>query len=243
VLLVVVAVLAFKLVRAAVDASDEHALANALHLLRVERALGIAHEQAANSIVAGREMIARGWNAFYGGAHDAVAIGALVVLWRRDRARFLRYRNIGGWLLAVALVGFVLFPLSPPRLMPEGHGFVDTGVEIGGIGPVQGATESAGGNRYAAMPSLHVGRAVWVAAALVPLTRRRRARVALLAYPVAMFVATVVTANHWLLDGVAGAVALLLARALEDRRADLVGRWRARAVRVATVTVAPAVVP
>ncbi len=220
----VVAVLqVFRFARIALEGSPATALANARDVVALQEALGLLHEETVQGWVLGSEALVRSWNVFYGLAHDALGFLALVFLWRRARHRYRFWRNVGGWMLALALVGFALYPLTPPRLMPEEHGFVDTGVEIGGVGPIQGATESGGGNRFAAMPSLHVGRAGWVTAALWPLARRRTSRGLLLAYPFAMTFATVVTANHWLLDGAGGLATLALAWWIERARL----RWSA----------------
>ncbi|HEY0690210.1 MAG TPA: phosphatase PAP2 family protein [Kribbella sp.] len=55
----------------------------------------------------------------------------------------------------LALVGHIMFPLAPPRMLPQ-PGFVDTGLESGHS--VYGPRNSGGvANQFAAMPSLHVG--------------------------------------------------------------------------------------
>lgn len=210
--------LAFRVARSFLEAADAVALGNARRVIRIEQVLGLDHERLLQGIFTFAEPATRMWNVFYGSAHDLVAVAALVLLWRCDRERYRQWRNVAGWMLGVGLVGFFLFPTTPPRLMPETYGFTDTGVEIGGIGPIRGATATAGGNRFAAVPSLHVGRAAWVAAALLPVIQRRRYRRLVVAYPVAMMLATVVTGNHWILDGLAGLAALAVAFALERIR-------------------------
>ena len=77
-------------------------------------------------------------------------------------------------------------------------------------------------NQDAAMPSLHVGWAVWVALCLMHHTSRRWLRRAVWVYPAVMAFVVMATANHYLLDvvgGVACAVAgTWLARRLDRRR-------------------------
>lgn len=208
----------FRFARIWLEGSEAAAMTNALDIVDLQDALGMLHEETMQEWILGSEFLVRFWNVFYGLAHDAVGALAIVFLWRRARDRYRWARNVAGWMLVVGLIGFVLFPLMPPRLMPPEFSFVDTGVEIGGIGPIQGATESGGGNRFAAMPSLHVGRAVWVTVALWPVLRRRWSKGLAVAYPLVMLFATVVTANHWILDGVGGAAALLIAMGLERAR-------------------------
>ena len=74
------------------------------------------------------------------------------------------------------------------------------------------------------MPSLHVGRATWVVLAVVPIARRRWSKGLLVAYPFAMTMATMVTANHWLIDAFGGVAALGVALALERGRERVFSR-------------------
>src|SRR5207247_1386917 len=132
---------------------------------------------------------------------------ALFVLWRHDRARYRFFRNVFGWMLVLGLVGFAVYPVTPPRLLARSYRFVDTGATVGGVGPVGGEEGNGGGNPYAAMPSLHLGWSTWCVAALLPLVRRRWLRGALVLHPLLMLTAVVVTGNHYILDGVGGVLA------------------------------------
>ena len=64
------------------------------------------------------------------------------------------------------------------------------------------------------MPSLHIGWSAWCAFAAVPVVRRRWVKVLLIAHPIATMFAVVVTANHYILDGVGGVLAFAAAFAL-----------------------------
>ena len=68
------------------------------------------------------------------------------------------------------------------------------------------------------MPSMHIGWSTWCALVLVPLVRRRWAKVLAVAYPVLTLFCIVVTANHYWIDGVGGLLCLgvgyVLARAI-----------------------------
>jgi membrane-associated phospholipid phosphatase len=76
-------------------------------------------------------------------------------------------------------------------------------------------------NQYAAVPSLHFGWNMITGMALVHGARRLLVRIFGLLLPVAMGAAVVLTANHFILDVVAGAavalLALWLARRLQQR--------------------------
>jgi membrane-associated phospholipid phosphatase len=207
------------------------ALANARQVVSVERFFGIYQEHRIQQAFLDWSPFISVWNVYYGTIHFVMPVLALVVLYRKAPARYVRWRNTLLVLLALGLVGFALYPLTPPRLMPARYDFVDTAAEYFNFGPQQRiafgadgqpteAARAAFGNLYAAMPSLHVGWATWSALALLPLVRRRWLQVLLAIYPLFTVFAIVVTGNHWLLDAVGGWVALALAyciAALPDR--------------------------
>jgi membrane-associated phospholipid phosphatase len=145
----------------------------------------------------------------------------LVVLYRCLPARYVRWRNTLVIMFGIAVLTFWLYPLMPPRLMPEHYGFVDTAAEFFNVGPQVRITFDATGeptrealeqfgNLFAAMPSFHVGWSTWSVLALWPLARRWWVRAALVGYPLSILFCITVTANHWLLDAVGGWLVLAL---------------------------------
>jgi len=185
----------------------------------------------------------RVWNVFYGTAHFVVTAGALFWLYRRDKARYPRWRNTLAATTGVALLGFATYSLMPPRLLDspgtygacrlyapevaaraepgadqfEGcdrYGYVDTIVVHGGW--ISYDDDKAAGltNQYAAMPSMHVGWSVWSALVLAPMMRRRWSRALAWGYPALTLFAIVITANHYWLDAVGGLVALGIGAAI-----------------------------
>lgn len=141
------------------------------------------------------------------------ALGA----WRAGRA-FAWWRTAFAISLALALIGYVAFPLAPPRLLPAAAGFVDT-LQLYGPHYYGDATGSSlfnayGSipslvNEYAAMPSMHVAWSIVAGALLYAACRRRWVLVAAVVHPLLMAVAVVVTGNHYLLD-IVGGIAVLL---------------------------------
>ena len=81
-------------------------------------------------------------------------------------------------------------------------------------------------NQYAAMPSLHIGWALWCTLAMWPVLRHARSRVAFAAYPVVTLFAIIVTANHFWLDAVGGVVVLAAGWQLAMRTEPLFQRRR-----------------
>jgi hypothetical protein len=115
----------------------------------------------------------------------------------------------------------------PPRLLPASYGFVDTLAQVGGLWSFDSGTMKAVSNQYAAMPSMHAGWSLWCVLVLWPITEGRPwAKPLLVAYPLATLFAIVVTANHFWLDAVGGALALTAGYAV----ASAAGSWaRSRA--------------
>jgi hypothetical protein len=146
-------------------------------------------------------------NLYYAGVHAPLTAAVLLWLsiWRPQAYAHVRWTMVS--LTGLALIGHIVFPLAPPRMM---RGFVDTGVLFGQS--VYGADHTGGAaNQFAAMPSLHVGWAALIALAMILITRSPWRWLWLL-HPIATFAVVVVTANHYWLDGIV--VLILLAASL-----------------------------
>jgi membrane-associated phospholipid phosphatase len=217
--------------------SSADALRHAKQIVRAERFFGLYQEHRIQEAVLDWHPFISFWNFYYGTIHFVLPVVALVVMYRTAPARYVRWRTTLLFMLGFGLIGFWLYPLTPPRLMPAGYDFVDTAAEYYNCGPQQrieldadgeptAAARAAFGNLYAAMPSLHVGWSTWTTLALFPLVRRRWLRALLVLYPVATIFGIVVTGNHWLLDALGGwavlaaayAAALLTEQILSRRR-------------------------
>ena len=64
-------------------------------------------------------------NYYYATLHFIVTIGVLVWLYRRHPGRYAATRLVLFATTGVALLGYYLYPLAPPRLM-NGGSFIDT---------------------------------------------------------------------------------------------------------------------
>lgn len=196
-------------------------LDNAHELIDLERALGIFHEETVQEIFLGWEAFIRFWNVFHGLVHFVAPPLVLIFLWRRDRPRYRYWRNVYGGVLVLGLIGFAVYPVTPPRLLDPSFGFVDTGETIGGIGFMGESQPIDVGNAFAEIPSLHVAFSTAALWAMYPYLRRWWTRAAMLAYPVAMTFSTIVTGKHYFLDAVAGALVVLMAVGAERLRGAL----------------------
>jgi PAP2 superfamily len=213
----------YRFARIAVRGSPSASLRHARQLVRLERRLQLYVERGTQDLLVRHRALIRFLDAYHGVGHF-IAVGVtLAVLWRLDRCRYTFWRNTFGWLLLIGLIGFALYPVTPPRLMPSVYGFVDTARQIGGLGPVGAeAGTGGGGNEFACVPSLHAAWSLWVVLALWPLAGRWWMRALLVAHLVVMHVTIIVTGKHWVVDAPAGWIALGLAVLIETGRR----RWR-----------------
>jgi PAP2 superfamily len=212
--------------RIAADGVPEQAFHNAERVIRFERLVGLFHEESLQEFfLAWPRAFIQFWNTYYGTVHFVVTVLVFVLLFRKRPAVFPQWRNSIVAMTILAIVGFAMFPLMPPRLLDEpcadyggacivsdlrpdggGFGFVDTLKEYGGPWSFDSDTVADLSNQYAAMPSLHIGWATWCAVAMWPLLRRRWQRIAVFLYPLATLFCIVVTANHYWIDGVGGLI-------------------------------------
>lgn len=137
----------------------------------------------------------------------------------------------------------MLFPVAPPRLAGGREGFVDTLSRVSDV-DLHGGVLSGWFNPYAAVPSMHFGYAALIGVVTAALVRPLWLRGLALAYPALVFLTIVGTANHYVIDAIAGALAMALggaAVALAPRAqisncslARYSRAWRAPATRIAS---------
>lgn len=199
--------------------SAAQAADNARRIISIEQSLRMFNEAALQSHFLGWGWFLRFWNIFYGSLHFVIPVAVLVFLYRGDIHEYRLRRTTLLATTGIALLGYSLFPLMPPRLLcdcPHGagpgidYGFVDTLAVHGGLWSFGSHTVSEVSNQYAAMPSLHFAWALWCTLTMWPHMRRWWTRCLLALFPVATLFAIVVTANHYWLDAAAGAVTLWL---------------------------------
>lgn len=214
--------------------SAAHAFDNAREIIRIERFLGLYFEESMQDFFLPAEWFVSFWNVFYGTAHFVVTVAALVLMFKTMADRYPLWRNTLACTTALALIGFATYPLLPPRLLPDHYGFVDTLRVVGGLWSFDSGAMQKVSNQYAAMPSLHFAWSTWSSIVLYPAARQWWTRALVVAYPGLTLFAIVVTANHYWLDAVGGAVVLgvgfLAGRAIT--------RWNARRAALAPVPVA-----
>jgi hypothetical protein len=180
------------------------AFRNARTIIRIERSIGIFHEATLEGWALHVKALIIACNYYYASLHFVVTITVAVVLFRKWSDDFPRWRNTLAISTGLALIGFVSFPLMPPRLLPAHYGFVDTLDKYPTLWSFDSGAVSRISNQFAAMPSVHCCWALWCACILVPHLRHPVARAAAALYPVFTVMVIVLTANHYFLDAVGG---------------------------------------
>jgi PAP2 superfamily len=198
------------------DGSQARGRERAGKLLGLERATHLNVEASLNHAVSAHAWVAVPMSLWYASLHYLVTPAALVWIYCRRPDAYSRARNVLAVATGLGLLGFLLAPTAPPRLM--GTGYVDTLANYSNYGwwsTHASAPVGLGGftNELAAMPSLHVGWAVWVVWVLYPLVSLPW-RLTAIAYVVSTSVVVVATGNHWALDVLVGAALIPVAAAI-----------------------------
>jgi membrane-associated phospholipid phosphatase len=201
--------IAYELSRVLATGGRGTALAHAHSVVDAERSLGIFRELSVQRCALhapGIVLDAANWTYF----NAQFTVTFLFLLWAyiRHTDRYPTIRNTVIAADAIGLIGYLAYPTAPPRLLP-GVGFTDT-LNGAAVNHHTGAIASLA-NPYAAMPSLHTAYALIFGVSGVVLARRWWIRGLWALYPGLVVFSIVATANHFLLDAVAGAVVALAA--------------------------------
>lgn len=198
--------MAYRLVRGWVDDPQGAAVAfqNGRDIIHLEQSLGIFVEPGIQDLFGATSVVGDAAAWIYLNAQVTVTLAALTYLYVRHNRSFYFVRNmfIVSW--AIALLGYVVFPTAPPRFFPE-WGFVDSVADFTGVDPNSGGANALF-NPYAAVPSMHVAFALMIGVPLAMLAKTRPVRWFWTGYPALVTFVIVVTANHFVLDAVLGAM-------------------------------------
>jgi membrane-associated phospholipid phosphatase len=183
-------------------------LRNADWIIDIESALGLFVEPEIQQLTeaSGLEPVTT-W--LYTAVHQPVYVGFFIMLFFVGQGVF---PFVWRWFWTanfMAIPIFWLFPLAPPRLVPELalNDPTHTTLQLGGS--TTWLIESDFRNVYAAMPSLHVGYPILFTTVVFCLLAGWRFRWLIWLYPMAMLWAVVASANHYFLDVVGGAAVIV----------------------------------
>ena len=210
--LVALAFLLYFTVRASVVDRPDEALRNAHHVIDLERALGFFWEPRLQSMVIDHRLLVRLFNFIYFWLDFPLIVVFGIWLYFTHRHEYTIARDALLLSGAIALVIYNLYPVMPPRLLPDGE-FVGT-VEKYSRFSYQAQSTQAFVNPYAAVPSLHFGWAMVIGGSIWFSTRNPAVRGFGLLLPWAQLAAIVFTANHYIFDAFVGLVVCLAGLAL-----------------------------
>jgi diacylglycerol O-acyltransferase len=236
---------AYKMVRKQfIQRAESVAFDNALQIIDLQKRLHIFFELDLQDWMLNHVWMIRGLNWYYA-AFMWTFYGCCVVAIILAPDVFRRYRRVFLLTMVLALPWYALYPLAPPRLLSEfappsffglPHHFMDTLREYGPNYFKDG--EKGGGglvtaNRYAAMPSMHIGWSTVGAFMLAGAIRWRRVGTVLaVTHVVLMTITVMATGNHYFLDAVGGwlivLAAFIIASLLPDRIPMPWDRWTRR---------------
>lgn len=193
---------AYKMVRRMIITRAESvAFENADQIIRIEKGLHLYIELPLQRWVLEQGSLIRFFNYHYAWFMWLFYAAAALAMLGRPHV-YKRWRAVFFASMLIALPWFAIYPLAPPRFMTD-LGFIDTLALYGPNYFSEGGIVTA--NRFAAMPSMHIG---WTTigscmlAAAFP--RHRIGAIIGIAHITLMSFTVMVTGNHWVLDLVGG---------------------------------------
>jgi hypothetical protein len=202
------------------------AFSNAWSLITLEKQLGLEHEATIQVWASTYSMGFLTFLAYFYSVGLWVALfGSAALLFINNRRVYWSLRNIYMITMLSAVVVFAFYPLAPPRMLP-GYGMADIANMLGLI-PAAGSRSFFGYNEFAAMPSLHIA---WSSLIMLAWFKMgwKWGKIGSMIFFGMMILAVIATANHYVLDAVAGILLFLfgmwliglpanLRKMLEDR--------------------------
>jgi hypothetical protein len=200
--------LLFARLDAAVGKDLAAANANALALQSAERALHVDIERSVNGWLAG-EFVLSHLAVYLYRLYYAVVAGTLLWVLLRHAEVYRQVRRTMVAMMVLVLPVYWAVPMSPPRSALPGTVDIVARYDILHQAAQQSWTRPG---HYTAMPSMHVGWALWCGYAVWSALRPTHPRLAALAwsFPLLMAADVLATGNHYVLD-IAGSITLLAA--------------------------------
>jgi membrane-associated phospholipid phosphatase len=201
--LIVALFMAYEVTRGIAAGKEAVAFGHAREVMHIEQKLGLFHEIGLQTWFMTEPGLIRFLNFIYAYTHLAAIIIFAVWVYLFHSERYPMIRNTFLLILGTGLTIYILFPLAPPRFFPY-TGFVDTLKLYSGVNYDQQSVSMLY-NPFAAMPSLHVGFALFSGIGVIQVGRRLIYWIIGIAYPILMALSVVGTANHYILDVIVGA--------------------------------------
>lgn len=183
-------------IRGLVDRNPAKALVNGLDVINFEqRNFHHLFELTAQRIADSSHLLltAAAWT--YWNSEFTVLCATLLFVYLRRHERFARFRNAVLLANMIGLAGYAFVPTAPPWMFP--------GLFTDGVNHSTGLVNTLA-NPYAAMPSLHAADALIVGICLFQACRHWWSKAVWALWPAWVWFCVMATANHYLLDVLAG---------------------------------------
>lgn len=195
----------YELFRKITEGEASLAYSNSRRVLDFEQRLRLNFEPGLQDLVIGNHTAVTIFARIYSSFYLPVVICGLLWFLLADRYAFKVLRNALGISAVLSLLTFWLYPVAPPRLLPEA-GTVDMHDLLG--------RQHGFVNEFAAVPSLHVGWTFLVGYILHRTYIRKRWAMLAWAPGWVMFLTVIVTGNHYWFDGAIGILYTLVPAAI-----------------------------
>jgi membrane-associated phospholipid phosphatase len=217
----------YRLVRGVVDGQVGVAFEHARQVIALEHHVGLFIEPHVQSWATSQTWLIDAASWMYLNSHFVVTTTTLAFIYLFRNEHFYFVRNMFMVAMGIALIGYLVYPTAPPRMLPE-WGFLDSVADFTGVNDSASANLLV--NPYAAVPSMHVGFALMLAVPMIRMARRVWLKALWGVYPLVITFVVVSTGNHFMFDALTGAltagVSALAAQALFARLRPDVWAWQ-----------------
>jgi hypothetical protein len=192
----------YRLVRGMVYDQSVAAFQHARDLIHLERSVHVFVEPSVQTWAIGTGFLDDAASWMYLNSHFVITTCTLAFIYLFRNEHFYFVRNMFMVAMGFALIGYVIYPTAPPRMLPE-YGFVDSVARFTGVSE---SSVDALFNPFAAVPSMHVCFALMLSFPMIRIARRGWVKALWALYaPIVTFV-VVATGNHWVFDAFTGAL-------------------------------------
>ena len=225
-LVIWLALLAVYVSLTSIDWTGRHqlAVANSRSLYDLERSLNIDIEPGLNNWLVSRDALRVVANYEYALTYLISSFGLIVWLYLRRPTTYRWARTSFIVLNVASLICFAVYPVAPPRLVAN-LGFTDT-VVLDRTWGSWGSPLVSHANQLAAMPSLHIGWALWVSVILATIASGWVSQTVSGVHVLLTLLVIMATANHYLIDAFGGALVAVAAVAVtRPRKGTALAPW------------------
>src|SRR5919205_3877862 len=122
----------YRVVRGVVEGRAGAAFENARRVIRLEHHVGVFVEPAVQAWTMGTGSLIDVASWLYVNCHFTVTVVTLAFIYLFRNEHFYFVRNMFMVAMGIALVGYLVYPTAPPRMLPE-WGFLDSVSDFTGI--------------------------------------------------------------------------------------------------------------